>query len=213
MRTLSCLFMVVFVLAACDNVEIGYARDVDPETIYYDYKIWAEEGKDDATVMLQYRFAGKDGTTLVIEEPSKVTFDGEELKMDSAGFTGVYYEKIRPLKDFSGKHTIVFTDKNKKEHKEEFSFEPFTLAAEFPEKVKKEPFTIKLSNFPAEPANVRLVMMDTAVHSKSVNEEMTIKNGEIRIDSGMLNGLTKGPIVFEIYIEDEKPLKNASKEG
>ena len=100
-----------------------------------------------------------------------------------------------------------------KEHKEDFSFEPFALAAEFPEKVKKAPFTVKLNRFPTEATNVRLVMTDTAFGSKDVNEEMVIRNGELRIDSNELSALTKGPITFEIYIEEEKPLKNASKKG
>jgi hypothetical protein len=213
MRTLFFALLLFSVFACNNKVEIGKAKDVDPETIFYDYKVWAEEGKDDATVMLQYRFAGEDGTTLILDEPSKVTFDGKVLKTDSASRTGVYYEMVKPLKDFAGKHTIVFTDKNKKEHKEEFSFEPFTLAAEFPEKVKKEPFVVKLHGFPAEPTHVRLSMVDTSFSSKDVNAEMVIERGELKITDRQFANLTKGPIVFEIYMEEEKPLKNASKEG
>ena len=213
MRTLCAFCLLSFFLFACKNAEIGNAKDVDPESIYYDYKVWAEEGREEVTVMLQYRFGGEQGTTLVLNEPEKVTLDGFELKVDSAQLTGVFYEMVKPVKQFTGKHTIVFTDRNRKEHKEEFSFELFMLAAEFPEKVKKEPFTVKLNGFPAEPTNVRLVMTDTAFGSKDVNEEMVIERGEIEIGNSKLSRLTKGPITFEIYMEEEKPLKNASKEG
>ena len=214
MRTLSIFSLIIFSLAACDNnAEIGKAKDVKPESIYYDYKIWAEEGKEEATIMLQYRFGGEHGTTLVLDDPATVMFDGVELKVDSAKLTGAFYEVVKPVKELKGNHTIVFTDMNGKEHKENFSFEPFTLAAEFPEKVKKEPFTVKLNGFPPEPTNVRLVMTDTAFASKDVNEERVIERGELRIDSNELAALTKGPVTFEIYIEEEKPLKNPSKEG
>ena len=30
-----------------------------------------------------------------------------------------------PLQEFAGKHTIVFTDINEKEYKEEFDFQPY----------------------------------------------------------------------------------------
>jgi hypothetical protein len=213
MRKLLVLILTISLAACTNNAEIGSAKDVNPESIYYDYRLWAEEGKDDATLMLQYRFGGENGTTLVLEEPCKVTVDGVPLQADSAKLAGAFYEMIRPLKEFTGKHTIVFTDANNKEHREEVNFQPFTLAAEFPEKLKKEPFTIKLNNFPSTPTNIRLVMTDTAFGSKDVNEEMLIEKGEIAVGMGKLNALEKGPVTLEIYLEDEKPLKNSSKEG
>src|SRR5215203_2859812 len=126
MRILSFFSLSLFCLAACDNnAEIGNAKDVNPESIYYDYKMWAEEGKEEATVMLQYRFGGEHGTTLVLNEPAKVVFDGVELKVDSAKLTGAFYEVVKPVRELKGNHTIVFTDMNGKGHKEDFSFEPF----------------------------------------------------------------------------------------
>lgn len=214
MRTFSFLCFLIFILLSCtNNTEIGSGKDVDPESIYYDYRVWAEEGKDDVTVMLQYRFGGEDGTTLVMEEPGKVVLDGVELTADSARLTGAFYEMVKPVKEFLGPHTIVFTDRNKKEHREEFQFQPFTLAAEFPEKLKKEPFTVKLKDFPSAPTTIQLTMTDTSFASKDVNEEILIERGEIRIDSNKLKKLTTGPVSFEIFWDNERPVKNASKEG
>jgi hypothetical protein len=84
---------------------------------FFDYRIWADEGREDVTVNLQYRMGGKNGTTLVLDEPSKAMFDGEQLKVDSAKVTGAYYETQKPIASFPGKHTISFTDLNKKEYK------------------------------------------------------------------------------------------------
>jgi hypothetical protein len=35
------------------------SKDVNPDAVYFDYKIWGEEGKEDVTVMLQYRLVVK----------------------------------------------------------------------------------------------------------------------------------------------------------
>src|SRR5687768_9510183 len=100
-----CLISIVF-LFSCTSNEIGNIKDVNPEAVFFDYEIWAEEGKEDVTVNLQYRMGGKNGTTLVLEEPSKVMLDGEQLKVDSAKVTGAYYEVQRPIMSFPGKHSI-----------------------------------------------------------------------------------------------------------
>src|SRR4026208_2066694 len=100
----------IFFLFSCTSNEIGNSKDVNPDAVFFDYKIWAEETREDVTVNLQYRMGGKNGTTLVLDAPSKVLFDGEELELDSAKVTGAYYELQRPFASFAGKHTISFTD-------------------------------------------------------------------------------------------------------
>ncbi|HEY5773106.1 MAG TPA: hypothetical protein VIS75_10775, partial [Chitinophagaceae bacterium] len=102
-----CLVSLVF-LFSCTSNEIGNSKDVNPGAVFFDYEVWAEEGKEDVTVNLQYRMGGKNGTTLVLDEPSKVILDGEQLKVDSAKVTGAYYEVQRPLGAFMGKHVINF---------------------------------------------------------------------------------------------------------
>ena len=87
-------------------------------------------GQEDVTVNLQYRMGGRNGTTLVLNEPSKVFFDGEQLKADSAKVTGAFYEVQKPLSSFSGKHVISFTSLDNREYKEEFEFIPFTFSRE-----------------------------------------------------------------------------------
>mgnify|MGYP001588509514 FL=1 len=72
------------VFCSCNSNEIGKEKDVDPESIYFDYQVKGEEGDDHVTVLLQYRFAGENGTTLTIDEPGKVEFDGEVIKVDSS---------------------------------------------------------------------------------------------------------------------------------
>jgi hypothetical protein len=49
---------------SCTSNEIGNSKDVNPDAVFFDYEVWAEEGKEDVTVNLQYRMGGKNGTTL-----------------------------------------------------------------------------------------------------------------------------------------------------
>jgi len=214
MRALAICFVSSLMLVSCLNkAEIGEGKDVNPESIFYDYRIWAEEESPNVTVMLQYRFGGEEGTTLVLEEPSKVSLDGMPLRFDSAKLTGAFYEHVRPIEDFVGRHTIEFTDNKAEIHKETFQFLPFSLKEEIPETIKMQPFSINLKDFPAEPTKIRLVMIDTAFDSPDVNEEMMVRNGLIPVSQKFLSRLVEGPITMEIYREEETPLKNASKEG
>ena len=214
MRFLFFFTCVLVGFTACFNkVEIGNAKDVDPQSIFYDYKVMAEEGDNDATVKLQYRFGGPNGTTLVLDKPCNVTIDGVELQTDSARLTGAFYELVKPVDSFKGKHTIVFTDRDKKEHKEEFDFEPFTLAKELPEKIKRKPFNIALKGLPDSTVYLRLVMTDTSFHSEGVNEMINVEKGKLKVNEVMLSKLKEGPINIEIYREEERPVRNGSREG
>jgi hypothetical protein len=200
-------------LTAChDSDKIADRSPVDPDDIYLDYRVTAEEGKDMAAVMLQYRLDDGEGPALALKSPNKVLFDGTELRADSAKLTGNFYEVVKPVREFKGPHTIVFTDNRGKQHKEEFQFIPFTLSTKFPENVRRQPFTIRLNGLP-ENAKIRLVMADTAFQSPDVNEELFVYNGEIRIDEEKLQNLQNGPVNLEIYAEKEIDLKNPPKAG
>src|SRR5262245_57527079 len=109
--------LYLFTFFSCTSNEIGNAKDVNPDAIFFDYRIWGEEKDENMTVYLQYRMGGKNGTTLVLTEPAKVMLDGKQIEVDSANLSGAFYEVEIPVKKFEGKHEIVFTDLNKKEYK------------------------------------------------------------------------------------------------
>jgi len=211
-RFLFFLFLTT-IFIGCSNSEIGDSDDVKAENIFYDYKIWGEEGNNTVTCLLQYRFGGKNGTTLILKEPSSVALDGVKIKGDSARLTGAYYEVLKPLDSFAGKHSLVFTDPDKNQHQENFEFIPFELFQEIPSNMEKKPFVVKLKNFPATETPLRLVMTDTAFSSNDVNDIVRVKNGQVEITQSILDQLSYGPVSFELYKEEERPIKNASKEG
>ena len=200
-------------LFSCTSNEIGNSKDVNPDAVFFDYTVLADEDGQDVTVKLQYRMGGKNGTTLVLDEPSKVLLDGEQLKVDSAKLNGAYYEVQKPLSSFAGKHTISFTDMNKKEYKEEFEFVPFTLEPNIPATMNRGDLVFTFKGLaPVDVLSVTLT--DTSFKSADLmNDIDTVKDGRLVISANRLSALVNGPINVQFYKESEKPVKSATKEG
>lgn len=202
----------IFLLFSCTSDEIRNIKDVDPDAVYFDYKIWAEETREDVTVNLQYRMGGKNGTALVLDAPSKVLFDGEQLQADSAKVTGHYYEIQRPFASFAGKHTISFTDLNKKEYNEEFEFTPFTLEPNVPATVNRGDVVFTFKGLDSLD-QLHVILTDTSFTSADINDIDTVRNGRLVISANRLSALINGPINLQFYKEVEKPVKSSTKEG
>jgi hypothetical protein len=203
---------VLILLASCTSNEIGNSKDVNPESIYFDYKVWGDEESPDITVKLQYRFAGPNGTTLLLEAPSKAELDGVAIKADSSKMNGAYYEVSKPVKEFAGRHTIVFTDINKNKYREEFSFQPLSLRTKLPAIVNRGNLVFDIDGL-APQDYVHVMLSDTAAFSEGINRIDTIKNGRVIISKKDLKNFVNGPLRLEIFKEDEKRIKNGTKEG
>ncbi len=123
------LSVVCILATSCESSEIGESKDVNPETVYQDYKIEFTEGENEnqADVVAQFRFAGAKGTTLVLTKPSAVSFDGAAIAVDSAEFTGAYYKTNLPAEKVFGKHHFEFADVNNRKRANEFTFDKLSL--------------------------------------------------------------------------------------
>lgn len=199
------LFLLIIPLFySCSNADVGEKKS-GAETLYCDYQIWVEEDRDEATLRLQYKETDE-GPGLLVQPPGRVLLDTIPLPADSSKFTGTYYELTVPVAALSGKHTIVFIDPTGKIHRDDFRFEPLSLAKELPETLQKKPFSIRLNGVSSGAASVRLVMTDTSMQSPDVNEEFLLNAGKITVDSTLLQNLTKGPVTLEIYREEEQPV-------
>ena len=212
MRFFFLFFLSIFLVACINNNKAGKQQGLRPGAFYYDCQVWAAESDSDVHIMFQYRNADVVDSLLSRKDSGYALFDGAPMDRDSSRYNGTIYEAIQPLAGFAGPHTITFLDGQKKEHQETFRFAPFALAQELPERQKKEPFTIRLKNFPPEAQTIRLVMTDTSFTSRDVNEEMQVENGEINITKKQLANLVAGPVTLEIYSEDERPLKQTATE-
>jgi hypothetical protein len=199
-------------LAGCNNNETGPKRYVDPEAIFFDYRVWGDEENDEITVRLQY-FAGfEGGKTISWDQPAGVEFDGEILAADSSKMNGFYYETRIPLENFTGKHRIVFTDSNKRQYSEEFEFFPFSLSAQIPAVIRRKEFPITLNGLDSG-ATVRLLLIDTAFYSRGIDRIDTLRNDSLIITPRDFENLRNGPVYLEIHKDEERPLQEPGKAG
>lgn len=203
---------IAAIVTGCKNKDKEVKNGIDADWIYFDYTVTAEEGNENATCVFQYKNYDAEGKAIDIE-PGKVQLDGQELRSDSARLSGFFYEVQKPIDSFAGKHTIVFTNADGREYKNEFDFYPFSIEKPLPAKIKRELFTIPLKNFPPTEKSVRLLLLDTAFASTGFNDLVPVINGKIEIDESILSTIKAGPINLELYLEKEVPLKQTTKAG
>ncbi|MEP6677542.1 MAG: hypothetical protein ABJA78_20440, partial [Ferruginibacter sp.] len=96
MRRLNFFLLTVIIISAasCSSDEIGNSKDVSPDTIYQQYSITYNESESSADIFVQFRFGGSKGTTLVLNEPSSIQFDGTMIKVDSGGYKGAWTVRV-----------------------------------------------------------------------------------------------------------------------
>jgi hypothetical protein len=209
------LFLIpicLLLLFGCNNEDAAPPRQGTPGRVYVDYKIWGEEANEWVTCMLQFHEESKDGPALLLEAPSRVMLDGEELVPDSARLTGVFYEAQIPLAEFAGEHTLTFTDASGREHKETFVFEPLKVTTNLSGKVKRSNLVLELEGVqPGE--KVRVSLMDTAFATADINQLFTPDEGRLVLSREQLKNIASGPVTLFIYKEEERPLKNATPAG
>ena len=203
--------MVVITLGGCLNA--GEREPLsDPADIFFDYKIWGEEGNDSVMVMLQFREYDAFGETLLISEPGSVVLDGQQIKPDSTAMTGPFYSVYRHVKDFTGKHSIVYTDVERHRYKEEFSFSPFTIRSGLEDTVSRSKLNILFDGLNKKDF-VRILLTDTSFTSDGINRMDTIWNNKLTISRGDLLALQNGPINLEFIKENERRIANATAAG
>ncbi|MGZ5220882.1 MAG: hypothetical protein ACXWC7_12415 [Chitinophagaceae bacterium] len=201
-----------FLVVACSNNESGIKKKVDPEAIYFDYRVWGDEEENDITVRLQYFMGYGEGSTILWESPAKVEFDGEFLQVDSSRRNGYYYEARIPLENFAGKHSIVFTDLSGKKYIEEFGFSLISLRKELPAVLTRDEFVLELAGLDSG-GIVKVLISDTAFYSRGIDRIDTVRNDSIIITPRDLESLKNGPVYLEIYKDEEWPLKQPGTGG
>ncbi|HEX6334683.1 MAG TPA: hypothetical protein VFZ78_10685 [Flavisolibacter sp.] len=179
--------------------------------VFFDYKVWAEEGSP-VTCTFQYRRRNVEGRTVSLHPSASVQFDGEELKAGHAGITGSYYEKVIPAEQFSGNHTVIFTDSAGRKFRERFTFRPFTLEEPLPSQLPLQPFSIRLKDI-SPGARVRLVMINTDADVNDVNTFLKPVDGVIHVSEQLVRQVGAGNIIVQITAEEERPLKSVTTAG
>lgn len=196
---------------ACTSNEIGLSKDVNPETVYMDYSI-LYNGGDSVTCHLQYRFAGENGTTLILSEPSKVEIDGSLITVDSSSFSGAYYQKNFAINSFKGDHEISFTDVNGKTITEKFNFHNVQVENIEPVIYTQNEMVLKFKDAQEEDV-VEINIADTSNETNDLNIRSKLVNNKLIITPAQLQQLKPGTCKFSIFQTEERPLKTSTLQG
>lgn len=204
--------LFLFGLPACKSNDKSVNNNEDPGSIYFDYQVAGSEEDDSITLLFQFRNGDIEGEAFRLDEPSKVTLDGDVLAYDSSKMTGYYYEIRKPSAVFAGEHNIVFTDINGRSYREDFTFRQIGLVDTLGEISAKDSIFLHFSGLEKE--DYMLVLMtDTTFPGRGINRVDTIINGKLVIPPYELNQLAPGPVQIMFTREFEKPLENATKSG
>ncbi len=208
------IFPLLFLtLLSCNEGEEVVVQKDDAVRLYIEAKIWGDEEKETLTCLLQVRKIGPNGKAILLPAPASVALDGEVLEADSAGLSGVFYEKNLGAEGFSGIHSLRFTSPEGTIYEQEFEFNRFRLADEVMGEMPGSPFTIKLVNLPDGNIRANLSLVDTSFATNDVNEKVMVRSGNLEITPQMLSRLNPGPVMMEILLEDEVPLRMGIHHG
>ena len=200
------LFFLFLLVSGCTNNTSGNRKDIDPDAVFFDYIIRGDEDDSNVTLYLQFRTGGPNGYTVTLKDPAKVELDGEPIPADSAKLTGAYYEIQKPADYFTGKHTITFTDFNKKVHREEFEYKPFSMETDLGA-VERGDLVFNLEGLDKEDY-LHVSATDTSFTSRDIVEVDTVKDGKLVIPLHKLRYLVNGPITLLLSKETQKITRN-----
>ena len=212
--TVFILILTAFISSCTNNDTVSQksSKDVDAENIYFRYRVWGDEESGIVTAKLQYLLDGENGSSLALDKPSKVEFDGKPVEPDSSAFEGAYYEVIAAAEDFAGRHIIIFTDENGREYKEEFDYPIITLKTKLPETVRRNDLLLEVAGL-KENDHVRLLLTDTSFYGRGIEKMDTVRGGKISISKTELESLANGPIHLELFREVEREPEESTDAG
>lgn len=211
MKTPFAASLLLLVLQACQSSEIGNSKDVNPETIYRSYTISYTEGSDMVRCECQCRFAGQNGTTLVLNSPSNFKLDGDSLLVDSSIIDGAYYYIKRPADGFEGKHNLAYTDINDKTYDQHFSFIEAKCTG-LPEQTTATDIPVTFRGL-KDGDIIHVELRDTSSDTEDISRQAAIRNNQIIIWGEDLARLKSGPVNMEFNIDKNTQLENPAKEG
>jgi hypothetical protein len=207
------LIASVFTFAACSSNEIGDSKDVVQDKIYQGYSVSYTEGNTNAEVYCQFRFAGKNGTTLVLNNPSQVQFDGEKLPVDSSDGGGAYYRIYKPAANFLGKHSITFTTTDNKKLENGFSFDNFKLVNVPATISKKQSFNLNFETPALQGDDYIEVGASNTDSSFSITHNAADKSNAITIPAEELKRQKTKTLTLEATLYRSIPLQQNTAEG
>ena len=194
-----------------NNEEKPLKKKVFYNGVYRLYSISGAEDEDWVNCYLQFR-SGKNGYSIVLDQPEEIYFDNKLLVPDSTLEKEYFYELQLPAAGFAGRHTITYEDKNGEQYADEFMYTPFSLTTELTDRVSRKNLVLELAGL-EEGEELRVVMTDTSFQSKGINEFYPVANGQLDLRPHLKDQIKNGPVVLQLFKEQEKPLQSSSANG
>lgn len=207
------LFSALLIMASCASNEIGQSRDVNQQSVYQQYDVQCDEGGNATTLTAWFRFAGVNGTTLVLNEPSRFECDGKSIEVDSSELSGAFYKTVLELGRSAGKHRLVFTDIDKNRYENEFSLDSFHLV-QLPASIRRtDSVNIFFEGPGLQGTDYIELTTDNTDSAFTITHLATDKGNYISIPAAQLKR-QKGK-TFSLYatLYRERPLLRQTKEG
>jgi hypothetical protein len=207
------LMAISFTISGCSSNEIGDSKDVSQDKIYQAYTVSYAEGNSNAEIFCQFRFAGKNGTTLVLNEPSQVQFDGIKIKVDSSDGGGAYYRVYKPAAGFFGKHSFSFITTADKKLENSFSFDHFKLTNVPASISKKKDLNLNFETTVLQDGDYIEVNAIGTDSSFSITHNAADKSNFISIPAKELKRQKVKEISLEASLHRNIPLQQVTAEG
>jgi hypothetical protein len=212
-KSILALCGIILALTACSSNEIGNSQDVAPETVYQQYRIRYHESDAKVELHAQFRFGGRNGTTLVLNSPSGISLDGQPIQVDSSDFGGAFYEVARPASQFGGAHQFVFTDINGKKYENGFNFLPARLASVPTTASRQQPLALVFDGSSLQPGDRIEVSSSATDSSFSISHEVAANQYQVVIPAAQLARQKGEKLILDIHMERNIPLPQLTKEG
>lgn len=203
--------LTAILFCACNTEEIGKSQDVNPDAVYMEYRINDSEVSDEVSLMARFRFAGAEGTTLLLSDSEYVSLDGKKLSADSTKSMGVYYEAKAKPSSFQGEHKVSFSNRSGKEFTNAFHFPLVRITSSIPQKLSAKDVVLQFSGVTST-AKIDVHLSDTAGATNDIELTATGKN-EITIPQASLAQLKPGPVTIDVLATDKISLKSTTPEG
>ena len=211
-KTNTAILFSLIAISACTSNEVGQSKDVAQDKIYQEYSVKYAEGDENVNVHAQFRFAGSNGTTLVLSAPSQVAFDNEVINVDSSGAEGAYYQVRKSVANFYGKHHFIFTDINNKKFDNDFSFDTFRLLNVPASVSKKQGLNLSFEYAALQPGDVIKVSSVNTDSSFTITYEPSATHS-INIPAKELMRQKKGDMKLETTLYRKIDLQQNTAEG
>ncbi len=128
--------ILIIFISGCASNEIGHSKDVNQDEINQGYRISYDETLGHTDITAFFRFAGPNGTTLILDSPSSIELNGESFTENPSSGVGCFYNKVVKGQLPDNTYVFTFSDMNGKKFENKLNFRNMQVE-EIPKQISK----------------------------------------------------------------------------